>query len=269
MKIADAELKFAEDLRAAGVPEPGLEARLYLKEIQAKTIVADAQIKKFAEYCERRGKGEPAAYILGKKGFYKWEFVVQPGVLIPRPETEHVLEAAFTVFGEKRPAKIADLGAGTGIIGISLAKEWKVPVTCIDSSPMAVEVCQKNVHLLKAGEFVQVVRSPVAEYLPGQIFDLVVSNPPYIADGDGAVEANVHKFEPAEALYAGPRGTEKIQEWSRWALKFLSKGGYWIFEFGAGQRESLEAILLEVGFVNVQFTPDLAGHDRVCVCQKP
>jgi release factor glutamine methyltransferase len=268
VKRSEAEFKFSEELKAVGVDEPALEARLYLKAIEVGDVLTPEQILKFAEYCKRRILGEPAAYILGKKGFYKWDFWVQPGVLIPRPETEHVIEVALKLVNPP-PKNLADLGCGSGVIGISLAKEWNVPVTCVDFSPIAVEITQRNAHALGASELVSVVKSPVVGFLPRQTFDLVVANPPYIADGDPDVESNVHKYEPSEALYAGPRGTEKIHEWSRWALKFLNQNGWWIFEFGAGQRPSIEVILLEVGFVNVQFTSDLAGIERVCACQKP
>jgi release factor glutamine methyltransferase len=222
----------------------------------------------FQDFLKRRAQGEPAAYIIGKKGFYKWDFKVLPGVLIPRPETEHVIELVKELY-KTPPTQIADLGCGSGILGICLAKELKCRVTAIDSSPIAVGLTQQNAHLLKVSNKMNIVCSSVADYLPGQTFELIVSNPPYIANGDTSVEANVQKFEPHQALYAGPRGTEKIQEWSRWALKFLDKGGWWVFEFGSGQKQQIEEIILAVGFINAKFAKDLAGIDRVCAAQKP
>lgn len=263
--------KLSAELKAAGVENAGLEVRLLFKAfgVPLGVELAPDMVERLSDYGVRRAQGEPAAYILGQKGFYKWDFKVRPGVLIPRPESEHVIEQALKCM-EVPPREIADLGCGSGILGICLAKEWpEAHVTAVDRSPLAVELTLQNARELGVESRMSLVRASVVDHLPGQMFDLIVANPPYIAEGDPRVEPDVKKFEPHEALYAGPLGTECVRDWSRWALKFLRPKGWWIFEFGSGQKQQVEDIILKVGFANVHFTQDLAGLDRVCACQKP
>lgn len=267
----DLEQHLSAQLRSAGIAEAGLEARMMIQHILGVrgTDATEEQRALLEGWCARRMSGEPMAYILGEKGFYKWVFKVRHGVLIPRPETELIVEQALGEMAEP-PKTMADLGCGSGILGICLAKEWpEVKVTAIDSSPVAIQMTIENARDLGVSEQISVQKSSVSEYLPGSFFDLVVANPPYIAEQDKRVAADVHQFEPHAALYAGPVGTELIRDWSRWAFKFLNAGGWWIFEFGAGQKEQVEEIILAMGFNKAKICKDLSGIDRVAVCQKP
>ena len=271
MKWQELEQHLYNQLKSAGITEAGLEARMLIQHVdEPKGAEASDQHRSLLDsWCARRISGEPMAYILEEKGFYKWTFKVGPGVLIPRPESELIVEQALQTLTEP-PKTVADLGCGSGILGICLAKEWpQSEVTAIDSSPIATQITLENARDLDVSDRVKVHRSSVSDFLPGSFFDLVVANPPYIANQDKRVEPHVHQFEPHAALYAGPLGTELIREWSRWAYKFLNAGGWWILEFGAGQKEQVEEIILSVGFNKAKICQDLSGIDRVAVCQKP
>lgn len=271
MNRFDLEKHLSSKLKASGILDAGLEARMLLQFIEDSpgVQISDEKILLLEAWCARRISGEPMAYILEEKGFYKWTFKVRPGVLIPRPESELIVEKALELMPTP-PLAIADLGCGSGILGICLALEWpEAKVVAVDSSPVAAQVASENARNLGASERLQVHRSSVSDFLPGSFFDLIVANPPYIANEDPNVEANVHRFEPHAALYSGPSGTELIRDWSRWAFKFLFSEGWWIFEFGAGQKEQVEEIILEMGFNKPSFFKDLSGHYRVAACQKP
>lgn len=219
---------------------------------------------------DRRLEGEPLAYILETHGFYKYDFVVRKGVLVPRPETEFVVETALRLFPLESPKVFADLGCGSGCIGLSLLKEWPASeLHAFDASETAIEVTKENMMCLSLNHRCMPQLSRVEELEFSEHFDLIVANPPYIAQDDALVEANVKKFEPHEALFAEQNGFAAIFQWSTWAKTALKRGGWWITEIGASQKEAVNAKLIELGFTNLGVKKDLAGHARVICAQKP
>jgi release factor glutamine methyltransferase len=225
-----------------------------------------AQLRRLREWGEKRAQGMPLAYLAGIRGFYKDEFLVEPGVLIPRPETELVVETALKMI---EPQRIADYGAGSGCIGLSLLREAKKAVLwSIDSSPQAIALTLKNAAKLNLAERTQVILSQVETWQPPGALDLIVANPPYIAEGDKQVEAHVHKYEPHSALYSGPDGLVALRAWIPHAFKNLRAGGVFVTEIGAGQSPAVREIMSMAGFTGIEVLNDLAGLDRVVAGRK-
>ncbi len=219
----------------------------------------------------RRSQGEPIAYICGQKGFYKSDFYVETGVFIPRPETEHIVERALALIERtEKPICIVELGVGSGCVGLSLLQELpQGELLGVDISEVAVQVATKNAarrDLTQRARFVHRDAGQLdAQMLLGnwgRLADVVVANPPYIAEGDSDVEVNVKKFEPHQALYAGPDGLEKIRAWAKLSKSLLNPGGCLVFEMGTGQGAKCHAILAQLGYNEIIVGRDLAGHER-------
>jgi release factor glutamine methyltransferase len=218
----------------------------------------------------RRLEGEPLAYILQTQGFYKYEFFVDKRVLVPRPETEIIVDEALIRFAKQPPTRFVDLGCGSGCIGLSLLKEWpQAKLTAVDLSRSAIAVSEENARRLGVSNRVEFLCSDVEKLSDIGAFDLVVANPPYIDKSDSNVEANVRRYEPNEALFAADDGYAKLFAWSHWAFQALKRDGWWILEIGAGQKEKVEAKLFEIGFHDIKIKKDLAGHWRTAVARKP
>jgi release factor glutamine methyltransferase len=208
----------------------------------------------YRQFVQRRISGEPVAYILGRKEFYGLELAVNPAVLIPRPETELVVEIAL----QKKPATVLDLGTGSGAIALALKRHLPASrVTAVEASAASLAVAQRNAvkHNLEVEYFHGQWFGPVA----GRRFDLVVSNPPYVAEGDPHLEAL--RFEPRSALVSGAEGLDAIREITRQAPAHLAAGGWLLLEHGLGQDGAVRALL--AGWNDVQTWPDLAGIPRV------
>lgn len=238
---------------------------------------------------ERRIQGEPVSYITNKKDFLNHTFFVQDGVLIPRPETELLVEYILHWIeehpngeaGSTKELWIADIGCGSGCIGISLLKEvYKMKLVSVDISDKAIETTLENAKALAVSDKIEVLKKDADklsykdfEFLKEKgfsgAFDVVVSNPPYISKEDPLVEVNVKKFEPHEALYCKDNGLEKIQNWTNLAGSILKDQGLWIFEIGASQGKAAEKIVQESGFFeDIQVAQDYAGYDRFIVAIK-
>lgn len=227
----------------------------------------------------RRAQGEPVAYILGSRDFYKSTFHVEPGVLIPRPETESIVEEAVAWVRAQNlsaPAVI-DFGCGSGCIGLSILKELpNARLLACDISDKAIEVSARNAEQLGVNERVQFRLGDVAtltqdEVLAtfGKVADVIVANPPYIASADTAVEPGVRKFEPQEALFSGDNGLAHIRAWAHAAEIALRPGGFVMFEIGSDQGKSGEdAFACLPAFENIRVIKDLAQHDRFIRCTK-
>ena len=255
----------AEWLIAGGL---GIDrVQLYMKYEQP---LQEAELEKLRGFVKRRASGEPLAYITGTKGFYKLDFKVTKDVLIPRPETETLIEYgliwAKKNLAEKEEIKILDIGSGSGCIGLTMAKELpNTKIQFIDVSEKALAVAKENAALLKVEErciFTLGDASLVASSIEGG-FDLILSNPPYISPDDPEVEAHVKSFEPHQALFA-KNGTDLLTAWSKLYAPKLSQPGLMMMEMGYKQGaemqkhfESLEA------FDIVQVLKDLSGHDRI------
>lgn len=224
--------------------------------------LSDAQIAAFQTLLAQRLKGRPIAYVQGKKEFYGRMFKVTPDVLIPRPETELLVEAALNYLGKNRPAQVLDICTGSGCIAVSLALERPdCSVTAADISAPALVIAKENAHNLHAQ--VRLLQSDLFDSLGDARFDLIISNPPYISAADPHLSQGDIRFEPAMALSAGPEGMDILKPLVRSAPDHLLPGGWLMLEHGWDQEDSCRALLVESGFMEVRCLHDLAGHGRV------
>jgi release factor glutamine methyltransferase len=211
----------------------------------------------------RRAQGEPVAYILGEKEFWSLPLAVGPGVLVPRPETELVVERALAHFPPDAAFEALDLAAGSGAIALAIAHERpRCRMTATDVSAVAVEMARANAARLDLAARVEVARGSWFEPVTDRTFDVIVSNPPYIAVDDPRVEPGVRRFEPPQALFGGPTGLEAIETIVAGAGRHLAPGGWLVLEHGDTQGEAVRELLRRAGFERVQTHRDLAGHER-------
>jgi len=262
-----------EALAAAGVDEPRLDAELLLGEamsweraalvVDPNAEVPPAAARRFGEMVRRRLRREPVAYILGRKGFRHLELTVDRRVLIPRPETELLVEVAL----ELRPRRVLDVGTGSGAIALAVADESPAcEVTATDTSPAALEVARANAERLGLAERVDFIEGTVPE--EGE-FDLILANLPYVAERDWAsLQPEVTQWEPREALLAGPDGLDAYRTFiPRCPLLLFriaeQKKGALAVEVGDGQAPAVAELLREAGFGGVETRRDLAGIERV------
>lgn len=211
---------------------------------------------RFSDFVARRKQSEPVAYILGRKEFYGLELAVNPAVLIPRPETELLVELAL----EKEFSTALDLGTGCGAIALALKKHRpKARIVAVEASAAALIVARRN--STRLGLEVEFRHGRWLEPLADERFDLIVSNPPYVAAGDPHLPEL--SFEPASALVAGVDGLDAIREISRSAPGYLVPGGRLFVEHGMGQDRAVRELLAAAGLESVATWPDLAGIPRV------
>ena len=216
----------------------------------------------YGRYLHERMQGKPTQYITGRQEFYGREFFVTPDVLIPRPETEHSIEAALALHA----TNILDIGTGSGAIGITLSLETRARVICADISDAAVRVAAKNAHRL--GSSAQFVVCDLSSAFASSTFDLVISNPPYISISDKeTLQAEVRDYEPHLALFGGNDGLDMYRRLIPEAARLLKPGGHLILEIGWLAAESVGAMLGE--WTNVETKPDLAGIPRVITAVRP
>lgn len=216
----------------------------------------------FKDLVERRARGEPVAYLTGGRGFYGLEFSVSPAVLIPRPETELLVEAALERLPEG-PCRVADLGTGSGAIALVIAHERpEARVLGVDASPEALAVARSNADRLGLGN-VNLRSGSWCQGLEGERFDMIVSNPPYICEDDPHLAQGDVRFEPAMALASGPDGLDAIRAIIACAPAHLLPGGWLLFEHGYDQAEAVAGLMRAAGFVGVESLKDLLGHGRV------
>jgi len=227
-----------------------------------------AALSLYKSLLARRLAGEPVAYILGEKEFFGRSYKVTPTVLIPRPETELLVELALARLASDQSARILDLGTGSGCIAITLALKCPAcEVVATDKSETALETARENAARLGAklsfyaGSWYQALPAGAGK------FDLIVSNPPYIAEHDAHLAALAH--EPRHALAAGANGLDDIRLIVQGAQDHLAAGGWLMLEHGWDQAEACRELLKQAGFAQVQTEADLAGHGRVtCGCLK-
>ncbi len=268
-------LKRAADiLRERGSRSPRLDAELLLVySLNLKNRVelytnfdrplTDEEVENYRQLIIRRAKGEPVAYITGRKEFYGFEFYVERGVLIPRPETELLVETVYDFLRGKEGLTVVDVGTGTGCIALTLCKltDGKHRFYGIDISKKALSVAEFNrerlgcrgVSFLK-GDLLSPVDFPV---------DVVVSNPPYVPVGDNRLDKEVLKFEPAVALFGGETGLEVIEKLVVQSSEKLKPGGLLALEVGEGQSGEVKSLLESSGFHSVKVLKDLSGIERV------
>lgn len=230
--------------------------------------LTEAQNTELTMLLQRREQGEPIAYLVGKRGFWKHDFNVTPATLIPRPETELIIEATLQHLDTGKPARILDLGTGSGIIAISLALEspfWQV--MGLDQSQDALEIARANARSLQAVN-VSFLKSDwfsaLDDHFHGNThgFDLIASNPPYIAEHDPHLTQGDLRFEPSKALSSGKDGLQDLRRIIHAAPYFLKHNGWLILEHGYDQQKPVQDLLKQAGFSEVQTLTDLNGHPR-------
>ena len=224
--------------------------------------------ERFTADLARRRAGEPVAYILGRQGFWSLELEVAPHTLIPRPDTELLVETALQLL-PGAPARVLDLGTGTGAIALALATEhpaWQV--TGVDRIAEAVALALRNAQRLRLGN-AHFCESHWFSALAGQRFELVVSNPPYIPASDPHLVQGDLRFEPHSALVAGADGLDDLRLIIDQAPLYLEPGGWLLLEHGYDQAEAVRALLAAGGFEEVQSRRDLGGHERISLGRRP
>lgn len=276
MRLAEATQKIKDLFKKHGLSHADKEAEFFVCDVLSWSLT-DFVFKKDSELtveqermlfskADRRARGEPLAYIVGFKDFFKSRFRVSPAVLIPRSDTETLVEEALRL--SAAPSRIADLGTGSGCIGLTLIKEWPMcELTAIDISPEALALAKENAQDLGLDQRVQFVCGDVELQTISTPFDMIVSNPPYIATHDPRLEESVKLYEPSTALYAEDNGLYFYKKWTPWARKNLKAGGWLLYEIGEGQAADVQSICLQNGFKNIKIINDLAAKQRVIAAQ--
>ncbi len=207
--------------------------------------------------------GEPVAYLIGYQEFWSLNFKVTPATLIPRPETEILVEQILKKFDTDCPVTIADLGTGSGAIALAIAHErpkWTIYAT--DISLPALKIAEQNAKNLHIAN-VKFHHGDWFNALPRQVFDAMISNPPYIAEDDLELSKDVSNFEPRQALIAGDKGLQDIQHIIQEGKNFLKSGGYLLIEHGYQQARHVAKLLKIAGYSDIILYHDLSGLDRV------
>ena len=235
----------------------------------ATDLLDPATAEAFSALLQRRIAGEPVAYLLGRRGFWTLDLAVSPATLIPRPETERLVELALERLPEGVPLRIADLGTGSGAIALALASERplaQIVATDMSADALAVAAGNARQHGLANVAFRQGSwHAPLA----GERFDLIASNPPYIASDDPHLAQGDLRFEPATALASGHDGLDDIRLIIAGAPAHLQPGGWLLMEHGWDQGEAIRALLEGAGFVEVETALDLEQRDRVSLGRWP
>jgi len=259
-----------------GIEEPRLEAELLLTRVLHKdrvylythyeAPVNQQERDQYRELIKRRVKGEPVAYILGVKEFMSLEFIVSPAVLIPRPETELLVEKALEILSLWGTAQVCDIGTGSGAIAVSLA--YYAPfadVKAVDISEKALEIAHQNAD--RHGVNIDFFQGDLLEPFEDETFDLIVANLPYISEAEyQSLSPEVKQFEPQLALLGGEDGLDPYRRLISAVGNHLKPKGYILFEIGAGQGRAAQEML--TGFVQVELIQDYAGHDRLLLGRK-
>jgi len=229
----------------------------------ANHLLTTSQESTLNELLERRARGEPVAYLTGTREFWSMALHVTPDVLIPRPETELLVEQALTRIPSDASWMIADLGTGSGAIALALAKERpRCRVIATDASERALTVARANAARLKIRN-VEFRQGEWCTPLVGMQFDLIVSNPPYVAEGDPHLLQGDVRFEPRSALTAGQDGLDAMRDIIATAAHQLRPGGWLLTEHGSDQDEPIARLFIAGQYTNVMAYQDLAGHPRL------
>ncbi len=235
----------------------------------ADAVPEPAQAEAFRALCARRRAGEPVAYLTGSRGFWTLELTVNKATLIPRPETELLVELALARLPEDAPLRVADLGTGSGAIALSIARERPLAaVVATDLYGPTLAVATRNAEA-NGVDNVWFRRGDWFVALGGDRFDLIASNPPYIAAGDAHLEQGDLRFEPAQALASGADGLDDLRRIVAGAPDHLVPGGWLLLEHGWDQGETVRALLAGRGYADVETLRDLEHRDRVSLGRWP
>ncbi len=269
------------DLSASGSPSPRLDAEVLLARllgIDRTRIILEpgrelsaAEEAAFARSVERRRLGEPVSYILGEKEFWSLSFAVGPEVLIPRPETECLVEELLRHYRSPGSGlRILDIGTGSGAIAIVVARELpEARVTATDISPEAINLASRNAAAHGVAGRIAFLQGDLFAAAAGE-WDIICSNPPYVPEEEyERLPAGIRDFEPREALIAGPDGLDYYRKIIREGAKRLKPGGWIFLEIGEGQRDAVEALFRDAGgYEEISFRKDYGGIDRVASARK-
>jgi len=226
-------------------------------------------LRRFQVLLEARESGRPVAYLIGRRGFWTLDLAVTADTLIPRPETELLVELALRRLPDALPLRVADLGTGSGAIALAIAKErLQCSVVATDASAAALQVARGNArdHAIANVQFRE---GSWFAPLAGERFDLIASNPPYIADGDAHLAQGDLRFEPAAALSSGSDGLDDIREIVAGAGEFLRPDGWLLLEHGLDQGVMIRRLFSAAGFIEVSTESDLEARDRVTLGRWP
>lgn len=226
-------------------------------------ILSEAQQDAFDALLQRRLRGEPIAHLLGEREFFGLNLKVTPATLIPRPDTELIVELALNRISQTQPCRVLDMGTGSGAIALAIAKhKLNAEVVAVDASQDALAVAIENAQRLDISN-VSFIQSNWFSALNGQCFDLIVSNPPYIASDDIHLSQGDLRFEPLSALASGMDGLDDIRRIISSAPQYLTSNSWLLLEHGYDQAASVRDLLTQRGFVSVFSEKDIAGIERV------
>lgn len=242
--------------------------RAWLIAHENDVLTADVQAR-FDQLVNRRADGEPIAYILGNREFYGLNLTVSPATLIPRPDTEVLVDAALNKIPANTPLQILDLGTGTGAIALAIAQQRpQVQVTAVDASKAALEVAINNSKQLHIPN-IHFLLSNWFNNLNDTLFDVIVSNPPYIEDTDAHLNQGDLRFEPSSALASGADGLDDIRRIIDGCLIHLKPQGWLMLEHGYNQAPAVADLMAQTGLVNIETYKDFGGNDRVTMGKNP
>jgi release factor glutamine methyltransferase len=231
-------------------------------------IPSRTQLARFQALLDRRLRGEPVAYLTGKREFWGMDLKVNADTLIPRPETEHLVEAALELLPATQPVTVADLGTGSGAIALAIRRERpRSTLLAVDRSPDALRVARINSKRLRIP-----IRCLMADWCNGfaaQSLDMIVSNPPYVAAGDAVLKSGDLRFEPKSALSAGKDGLAAIRRLVPAAAQTLKPGAWLLLEHGYNQGEAVRELLRNAGFVNISSRQDYRRLERITLGRLP
>jgi release factor glutamine methyltransferase len=250
-----------------------LEAKLLLAHVMdrdrawvaahGEAVLTREQALAYDALARRRRNGEPVAYLTGRREFFGLELEVTPDVLIPRPETELLVELALMWLGKENPARVLDLGCGSGAVALAIAHERpRARVIGVDVAPAAVALARRNAERLAIGN-AAFIESDWFARVPREPFALIVANPPYVAEEDAHLGRGDLRFEPATALASGGDGLDAIRAIIAAAPDYLAGGGVLALEHGHDQAQAVQMLLRDAGFGDIAFARDLAGIPRV------
>jgi release factor glutamine methyltransferase len=229
------------------------------------------QATHYMKLLERRYNGEPIQYIVGGTEFYGLPFRVTPDVLIPRPETEHLVEQVIALAARYQAPRIVDVGTGSGAIAIALAHHLpNAAITATDISSAALTTARQNAELNGVSDRIRFLEGDLLGPVTDEQFDIIVSNPPYVPLADrGPLAVEVRDHEPALALFAGDDGLDIYRRLIPAAFAALVPGGLVVLEIGCGQSAAIASLLAESGFDQIEFAPDLQNIPRVASARRP